>query len=51
MVEETIAGSTDSISKERSSDWDQRRHAPLVTGIQLQAAKIAKLNSCLRCSA
>ena len=44
MVEETIAGSAGSMDRVRSSDWDQRRHAPLVTGLVLQQAKIAKSN-------
>lgn len=51
MVEETIAGSADSMDRVRSSDWDQRRHAPLVTALVLQQAKIAKSNSCLRSNA
>lgn len=39
------------MNRDLSSDWDQRRHAPLATGLMLQRAKIAKSNSCLRCSA
>lgn len=49
MVEETIAGTTHSMNKVRSSDWDQHRHAPLATGLMLQRAKIAKFNCCFRC--